>query len=42
MMFGVFDDIAYQGPLILTIVVAVQLASSRQWPFFVVVVVVVV
>ena len=35
MMFGVFDDIAYQGPLILTIVVAVQLASSRQWPFFV-------
>jgi len=34
MMFGVFDDIAYQGPLILTIVVALQLASSGQWPFF--------
>ena len=30
-----FDEFAYQGPLILTIVVAIQLASVGQWPFFV-------
>lgn len=35
MMLGGFDELAYQGPLILTIVVAVQLASAGQWPFFV-------